>query len=103
MKRILQKLNLDVGDLAVEDAILRAERAYRRGGTEILQFEKYNIFDYMQNDIARMRCLICCSPIHRRSACLSSRHWQKRLRNTCAQADTSTNPAVSSLMGRCKA
>ena len=55
MKRILQKLNLDVGDLAVEDAMLRAERAYHRRGTEILQFEKYHIFDYMQNDIARIR------------------------------------------------
>ena len=55
MERMLQRLNFDIKDLSLNELTDRAEYAYEMRGTDIMQFEKYNIFDVMKDDIAAIR------------------------------------------------
>ena len=55
MEKFLRRFIYDVGDVPLNGLLLRAEQAYLSGGTDIMEFEKYNIFDVLRDDIARVR------------------------------------------------
>lgn len=55
MEKILERMQLHTAGLCLQDVIERAENAYLSRGKDILQFEKHNVFDYMEEDIKRIR------------------------------------------------
>lgn len=55
MERLLKKYNIDAGGADYSAYYVKAKDALVGGGAEIMNFEKYGIFTYMKDDIAKIR------------------------------------------------
>ena len=59
MKQFLEKFKISMPEYVAESYYADARAALADKGDDIMRFEKYNVFTYMKDDIARLRDELC--------------------------------------------